>query len=174
MATVFIGGSALLLAGAAVALVFGFGGGEESLVWTSLFAAGGAAVFLVIAYVLSRRELKRAKRASSAPITSSTAGRETDVAPEAVSAVDQDETKQAAASDETTDVAPAAAAADESRGVRTAESPGGAVSGDHVIAVPSRKKFHRPECRYAASEGEPMTASDARKKGYSACGICKP
>ena len=59
MATVFVGGSALLLAGAMAALAFGFANGEEALVWIALLASGAAAVFLVVAYGLSRRELRR-------------------------------------------------------------------------------------------------------------------
>src|SRR5687767_8914278 len=66
MATVFVGGSALLLAGAMAALAFGFANGEEGLVWTALIASGVAALFLVIAYVLSLREVKASRRATSA------------------------------------------------------------------------------------------------------------
>lgn len=44
-----------------------------------------------------------------------------------------------------------------------------------VIAVPVRRKFHRPECRYAGVKGATkMTRSAARRHNFDACGICKP
>lgn len=44
-----------------------------------------------------------------------------------------------------------------------------------VIAVPDRKRYHRAGCRYAKVSGaEVMAATDARRKGYDACAICKP
>jgi hypothetical protein len=44
-----------------------------------------------------------------------------------------------------------------------------------VVAVPSRQRFHKPDCRYAKVKGaEVMTAAAARQRGYDACTICKP
>ena len=44
-----------------------------------------------------------------------------------------------------------------------------------VVAVPDRKKFHRPECRYAKANGaERMSKATARRRSYAACGVCKP
>lgn len=44
-----------------------------------------------------------------------------------------------------------------------------------VIAVPVRRKFHRPDCRYAGVKGAmKMTKSAARRHNFDACGICKP
>ena len=44
-----------------------------------------------------------------------------------------------------------------------------------VIAVPVRRKFHRPDCRYASVKGAmKMTKSAARRHNFDACGICKP
>ena len=44
-----------------------------------------------------------------------------------------------------------------------------------VVAVPSRQRFHRPDCRYAkVAEGEAMSPEAARRRGYDACKICKP
>ena len=44
-----------------------------------------------------------------------------------------------------------------------------------VVAVPSRQRFHKPDCRYAKVKGaEAMTATAARQRGYDACTICKP
>lgn len=44
-----------------------------------------------------------------------------------------------------------------------------------VVAVPSRQRFHKPDCRYAKVKGaEVMTAAAARQRSYDACTICKP
>lgn len=44
-----------------------------------------------------------------------------------------------------------------------------------VVAVPSRQRYHRPDCRYAkVKEAEAMSVSAARRRGYDACTICKP
>lgn len=44
-----------------------------------------------------------------------------------------------------------------------------------VVAVPSAKRYHRPNCRYATARGaRETTADDARAEGYRPCGICKP
>lgn len=46
---------------------------------------------------------------------------------------------------------------------------------DDVVANPERRRFHRPECRYAKVPAtQVMSASAARARGYVACGICKP
>src|SRR5687767_5996551 len=48
-------------------------------------------------------------------------------------------------------------------------------SSETVVAVPSAKRYHRPNCRYASARGaRETTADDARAEGYRACGICKP
>lgn len=50
-----------------------------------------------------------------------------------------------------------------------------APSSAEVVAFAERKKYHRPECRYAkAAGGERITKAQARRRSYSACGICKP
>ena len=44
-----------------------------------------------------------------------------------------------------------------------------------VVAVPDRRKFHRPDCRYARVKGATrMAKSTARRRNFDACGICKP
>ena len=44
-----------------------------------------------------------------------------------------------------------------------------------VIAVADRGKFHRSECRFASAAGaEEMTKANAKRKGLTACGVCKP
>lgn len=156
MATVFVGGSALLLAGAMAALFFGFANGEDSLVWTALIASAVAAVLLVVAYFVSRREMTAArKRAAVAEmIGDSGDATETREEPEV-------------SSDEPGDV-PSHDGEGTSAGVA-----GGSEA--TVVAVVARKKFHRQDCRYASSGGaERMTHAEARRRGFSPCGICKP
>ena len=44
-----------------------------------------------------------------------------------------------------------------------------------VVGIPDTKRFHRPNCRYASSQGaETITKAAARKAGMRPCGICKP
>ena len=48
-------------------------------------------------------------------------------------------------------------------------------SSETVVAIPSAKRYHRPNCRYASARGaRETTADDARAEGYRPCGICKP
>lgn len=152
MATVFVGGSALLLAGAMAALFFGFANGEDSLVWAALIASAAAAVLLVVAYFASRREMTAARKREA--VTEMVGDTGTATAASADPATGTEEASDAR--EETSE-----AAAEPSEGT--------------VVAVVSRKKFHRPDCRYASSEGaESMTHAEARRRGFSPCGICKP
>lgn len=42
-----------------------------------------------------------------------------------------------------------------------------------VVAIPGRGRYHRPSCRYAASDkGEELTMSAARSQGYKPCSVC--
>jgi hypothetical protein len=195
MATVFVGGSALLLAGAMAALAFGFANGEESLVWTALLASAAAAVFLVVAYFLSRREMKAATKQAALAEMIGTAG-----TPAADTSNDETQSTESAAQ-EPPEHDPAAtqeqsAVTEEATGTaavtsgsptkkpstaKRSSAPGNAAAGrpkapeGAVVAVLSKKKFHRPECRYAKSEGtEEMTRAAARRRGFTPCGICKP
>ena len=44
-----------------------------------------------------------------------------------------------------------------------------------VVAVPSRQRYHKPDCRYAkVKEAEAMSPTAARRRGYDPCTICKP
>ena len=66
--------------------------------------------------------------------------------------------------------APPAPARRPRRGPATAPSSTG-----EVVAIAERKRFHRPDCRYAKVKGaEPMTREAAVRRGYDACGVCKP
>jgi hypothetical protein len=63
--TVLIGASVLLIAGSAVALVFGWTGADQTLIWTSIAATAAAAVALSLAYFRSRSEPARARAPST-------------------------------------------------------------------------------------------------------------
>jgi cytoskeletal protein RodZ len=215
MAIVLVGGSALLLAGAMAALAFGFVNEEDSLVWTALIASGIAAVFLVFAYFLSKRELKRAgARPSSEPDPATAPEREKEEGKHpshAVTSTDgeaKEPTADPTRSKETTgdgiQEVPPGGGHDDPVGAKEPSAPAAVSSGsptapkpsttkkpsapgtaaaakpssptDAVVGITSKKKFHRPDCRYArtAESGEEMTRATARKRGYSPCGICKP
>lgn len=203
MATVFVGGSALLLAGAMAALAFGFANGEDSLVWTALIASCAAALFLVVAYFVSKREMKQAA-AQREPAADPGTSAVTEVRPrtqdehESFSVVSappappEPQTEQAEQTageqEEGSSVAPAAAAmaagsptATKPSTAKKNSAPGTAAAAkpsspsDVVVGIASKKKFHRPDCRYAKSEsGEEMSRATARKRGFVPCGICKP
>ena len=73
---------------------------------------------------------------------------------------------------EAQEAAPAAAAP---VGQEAQVPPRKATSAREVVALPDRRKFHRPECRFAAARGaERMSRATARRRGYEACAICKP
>lgn len=132
--TVLIGASVLLIAGSAIALVFGWTGADQSLIWTSIAATAAAAVALSLAYFRSRSELapSRSRTTGAAPPEGAPAAPEGKAEPEPEATSD-------------------------------------------VIAVASTKKFHRPDCRHAsAASGQKMASTEARKQGFSPCGVCKP
>jgi hypothetical protein len=190
MATVFVGGSALLLAGAMAALAFGFANGEETLVWTALVASAAAAVFLVVAYFISRREMKAAQRqaAVSEMVEDEGSAARTQPMPSQeaeVKIVEADPDTESTESTEGVDAisgrASGSPTATKPTTSKKPSSPGTAAAAkpsspsDPVVAVVSKKKFHRPDCRYAKSEGaEEMTRAAARRRSFAPCGICKP
>lgn len=62
------------------------------------------------------------------------------------------------------------AAAPAGSGPREGAGPAG-----QVVGIRSTGKYHRPDCRYAGSQGaERMNASTARAAGLTPCGICSP
>lgn len=63
--TALAGASVLLIAAAAIALLFGWITANESLIWTSIAASVGAGVSLALAYFRAREEV---------PVAESTAG----------------------------------------------------------------------------------------------------
>ena len=185
MSTVFIGGSALLLAGSALALAFGFKSADETLMWTSIAAAVGAAVFLVAAYLVARREAATRVSAGgevttggsdSQPAATLTEGNTEGSREEtgARTGVDGPTTARSAAP--ATATGPITARSKRSgAGAPAASKPSGGGSSGEVVAIPDRKRYHLPECRYAKAKGaERMTRAAARRKSYAACGVCKP
>ena len=121
--TALIGGSVLLIAGAALALVFGWIGADTNLIWVSIAASVMAAVLLALGYHRSKNEVVAIRRRGN--------------------------------------YAPAP------RQERSEEG--------SVVAVADRKRFHRPDCRYARVKGaEEMSVTAARRRGFDPCAICKP
>lgn len=57
--TALIGGSLLFIVGAAIALVIGWIGEDESLIWASIVASVAAGVMLALAYARSRADAAR-------------------------------------------------------------------------------------------------------------------
>ncbi len=125
--TALIGGSVLLIAAAAVALVFGWIGADTNLIWVSILASVLSAILLALGYYRSKSEVAAIARRG---------GHDAVVA----------------------------------EGPRPGRPAAGA-----VIAVADRKRFHRPDCRYARVKGaEEMPVATARRRGFDPCTICKP
>jgi hypothetical protein len=82
--TVLIGASVLLIAASAVALVFGWTGADQSLIWTSIAATAAAAVTLALAYFRSRHEpaASQSRSGSTAQQAGETDSAATQVRPE--------------------------------------------------------------------------------------------
>lgn len=145
--TGLIAGSLLLLAGAAVSVVYGWISENQTFVWLSVAASAGTAVLLALAYSRSRAEIAAAyerRRTRRPPPRSSRPQRARATTP---------------------------SAAPPGGRKRTRVSPNDA----QVVAVPGVRKYHRPTCRYARVTGaEPMMRSTARRRSFEACGLCKP
>jgi predicted lipid-binding transport protein (Tim44 family) len=182
--TILIGASVLLIAGSAVALVFGWTGADQTLIWTSIAATAAAAVTLALAYFRSRHEPAPSQGASPAqdasrPTSSSTATA-TQIRPEeAATSRDPEATAPArgsASEDASADEKPAEPpATEEVPAAAPAPRAKPTVRKMEVVTIASTKKFHRPECRYASSSGaEKMSKGEARKQGFAPCGVCKP
>lgn len=67
--TALIGASVFLIAGSAIALVFGWVTADESLIWTSIAASVAGGVCLTLAYVRSRDEVAALGRGTESPAT---------------------------------------------------------------------------------------------------------
>ncbi|CAN5643803.1 hypothetical protein BH20ACT23_BH20ACT23_10810 [soil metagenome] len=142
-----IAGSLVLLALASVTLGFGWVGANSALVWVSILCSASTAVALTAAYSKSKQMADSARRARTPRRAARARG-------------------GAAAGGFATQ----AMARPDGRS-RDRMSP----NDGEVVAVPERRKFHRPDCRYARVRGATkMTKSSARRRDFDACGICKP
>jgi hypothetical protein len=143
--TALVGGSVLLIVVAATALVLGWTSADGSLIWTSIGASVTAAVLLALGYYRSKAELDTAPPPHPRPPT-----------PEPP--------------EEPEPRGPSAPPAPS-----TVRPPESGSEGREVIADPDRKRYHRPECRFArASRAQPMSLDAARARRYDPCGVCKP
>lgn len=119
--TALIGGSLLLIVGAAIALVIGWIGEDEPLIWTSIIGSVAAGVMLSLAYARSKAEA--ARRPATAPPPASAAR------PRAAEPPPTQETPVVGASEAGDDDDRVVAYADRSRfhrpGCRYASIPGG-------------------------------------------------
>jgi hypothetical protein len=164
-----IGGSLLLIIASAFALFFGWVSADPSLMWVSIAASGLSAVLLALGYGRSRAEIDRAVAVAMRkaglpadgveetaeepePLTASTGKRERPVPLASVSLAAE---RQAATA--------AFPTIDDDDG------------GRQVVAVPARKRYHRPECRFSTAKGaQTVSLIAAQRRGYDACGVCKP
>jgi hypothetical protein len=141
-----IAASLVLLMVASVTLGFGWLGANSGLVWLSILSSAATAIVLTVAYSKSRQMADNARRAR---------------APRRAARV-----RGAAAGGFATQ-----AMARPNTRSRDRVSP----NDGEVVAVPERRKFHRPDCRYARVKGATkMARSTARRRNFDACGICKP
>jgi hypothetical protein len=152
--TALVGGSVLLIVVAATALVLGWTSADGSLIWTSIGASVTAAVLLALGYYRSRAELDTAPPTHPGP-------------PAAEPPEEPEPQEPPEASEPQEPSAPATRP--------SVPSTDGGIEGRNVVADPDRKRYHRPECRFArASRAQPMSLDAARARRYDPCGVCKP
>jgi hypothetical protein len=143
--TALVGGSVLLIVVAATALVLGWTSADGSLIWTSIGASVTAAVLLALGYYRSKTELDTAPPPQPGP-----------PAPKPSQAPEPQEPSATA----TRPAVPSTEGGMEAR---------------EVVADPDRKRYHRPDCRFArACRAQPMSLEAARARRYDPCGVCKP
>lgn len=149
-----VGAALLALAAAAVLLTLGWSDTNESLIWGSIGASALAAAALTAAYLRARRA--------------------TIVLPERMRA---GEPEAAGRSEPVADLAALPILEpDRAPGPPLVPEVAEPLPADpEVVAIPDRRKYHRPDCRYAKAKGaERMARSAARRQRFSPCGICKP
>ena len=142
--TVLIGASVLLIAGSAVALVFGWTGADQSLIWTSIAATAAAAVALSLAYFRSRTEAATARPSGGSPAAAAT------------------------------QTSPAAAAPAEDGDAQAAPSDADAAEEQVVAVASTKKFHRPDCRYASAASGSKMTKAEARKQSFTPCGVCKP
>jgi hypothetical protein len=143
--TALVGGSVLLIVVAATALVLGWSSADGSLIWTSIGASVAAAVLLALGYYRSKTELDPVPPPQPDP-----------PAPEPPPEPEPQEPSTPAPETAVSSIE------DE-------------MEGREVIADPDRKRYHRPECRFARiARAQPMSLDAARARRYDPCGVCTP
>lgn len=180
--TALIASSMGLIAVSATALVLGWLMESAGLIWGSIAASVASGVCLALAYSRSRAaalapashpDPDRVLVQPAAPPSEDT---ESFALFEEGSGMDAPPSPAEAAAGTTAARAAAPTRPETPYPARVASKPQSspAVEED-VIAIPSRGKYHRAECRYARVEGaERMPRSAARRRSYTPCGICKP
>jgi hypothetical protein len=70
----------------------------------------------------------------------------------------------------------AAAKATASKGAAKKSTAKAAASGGTVVAIPERGTYHQASCRFVKGrkDTERMTKASAGRKGFTACGVCRP
>jgi hypothetical protein len=165
--TGLIGGSLLLIIASALALFFGWITADPSLMWVSIVASGLSAILLALGFGRSRTEIDRA-----VAIAMRKEGLVTEAEAQAAEQAQRvASTRKAARPPPVASVSVAA-----EREAATAAMPAlDAVEGRQVVAIPARKRYHRPECRFSVAKGaQTVSLAAAQRRGYDACGVCKP
>jgi len=143
-----IAASLVLITAASITLGFGWLGANSTLVWLSIFCSASTAIALSVAYSKSRQMADNARRARTPRRAARARGAGVAAGGFATQAMARPNTRS-----------------------RDRVSP----NDGEVVAVPERRKFHRPDCRYARVKGATrMAKSTARRRNFDACGICKP
>jgi hypothetical protein len=159
--TALIASSILLIAVSAGALTFGWIGENGALIWLSIAASVASGICLALAYYRSRAAVAAPPPPSRDPETVRVRPATEAPAPPPTDLFDAESGMMSHPAPPASDV-PA----------RPRPEAGGP---DDVVAVPELGRFHRPSCRYAAVEGAvPMSRAAARRRAYTACGICRP
>ena len=194
--TLLLGGSLLLVAASAVALVMGWANADETFIWGSIGATILAAVLLGIAFVRSRSQAEtvaaanppqrgaeidpeiladREERSSQKYARASTRGSEDANSDGGETQVLEGQGGAAGAGAAGAAAAGGANADAPTTATPTVGPPAGGAESDQVVAVPKTKKFHRPDCRFAsAKDTESLDRADADQRGFTPCGVCKP
>ena len=143
-----IAASLVMLVVASVTLGFGWLGANSGLVWVSILSSAATAIALTVAYSKSKQMADSARRARAPRRAARARGAGAAAGGFATQAMARPNTRS-----------------------RDRVSP----NDGEVVAVPDRRKFHRPDCRYARVRGATkMARSTARRRNFDACGICKP
>jgi len=143
--TGLIAGAILLIVGSAVALIFGWIGSNETLIWASIGGSVGAAICLALAYGRSKLETSRPRRRPAALATPTPAHpAEPEEAP------------------------PASSVSQDTQAIEAIDA------GDEVLADDSGKRFHKPGCPQARPSAERLPRDEAKRRGLEPCRVCRP